>query len=82
MKIKEVAERDCCDWAKGDFIAYHGMIKEFENKIFICKHCGEIWITENFTDAVDGDYYNIPLFSSPLFIESLKNIFFPGKCIK
>ena len=53
MKIKVTIERDCCE--REDFVSYagHGDIPVILKPKF-CKHCGQLWVLESYTDAA-GD---------------------------
>lgn len=55
MKIKVTIERDCCD-VRDDLVPFTGqtpvITKQLKPKF--CKHCGQLWILESFTDAA-GD---------------------------
>lgn len=59
MKIKVTTERECCD-PQEDLQTYRGkhMIPDVLRPKF-CKHCGQLWYLESFTDAAgdsDSEY--------------------------
>lgn len=50
MKIKVTTERDCC--APEDLVKYSGRAKIPDVwKPKFCKHCGQLWYLQAFTDA-------------------------------
>lgn len=54
MKIKVTTERECCHPSE-DLLAYKGLSdipQQLRPKF--CKHCGQVWHLESFTDAA-GD---------------------------
>lgn len=54
MKIKVTTERECCDYE--DLVTFQGQTPVI-NKVLrpkFCKHCGQLWVLESFTDAA-GD---------------------------
>ena len=58
MKITETIERECCH--PDDLVKYQGVsgIPAVLKPKF-CKHCGQLWILERFTDAAgdsDSEY--------------------------
>jgi len=53
MKIKVTIERECCE--PQDMLPYSGIVQfESGSKPKFCKHCGQLWIAEKYTDAA-GD---------------------------
>lgn len=54
MKIKVTTERECCE--REDLMPYGGMqeTKGAPGKMRFCKHCGQLWVLESYTDAA-GD---------------------------
>ena len=53
MKIKVTIERECCD--REDLVPYSASanIPQILKPKF-CKHCGQLWVLESYTDAA-GD---------------------------
>jgi hypothetical protein len=54
VKIKVTTERDCCQ--NEDLMPYAGVseIQGGPGKVRFCKHCGQLWVLEWYTDAA-GD---------------------------
>lgn len=48
MKITETITRECCE--PKDMVKYHGRLASDYSDLYFCKHCGEAWQIEVFTD--------------------------------
>ena len=64
MKITETIERECCVPGK-DLVEYKGLLSgKHINKPQFCKHCGQVWQIERYTDAagrMDERWVKVPL---------------------
>lgn len=49
IKITETMERDCCE--RVDLKEYKGRDNRIHEKLYFCKHCGQYWYYEKYTDA-------------------------------
>ena len=56
MLIKETVERNCCE--ERDMVQYRGRVPKLDHDQMLnsafCKHCGQLWTAEAYTDAAGG----------------------------
>ena len=63
IEIKETLTRRCCE--ERDMVSYFGKSPDYETiarlKPVFCKHCGQLWVAETYTDAAGGqDWKRVP----------------------